>query len=139
MTEVCNIGVILIGQAPLAIVFNFIALAIIADFDNYIFKALRNESMKKLLYEDVKDDILIKHHTTSKRAGVRELADVKDADGNLRLLKIQFRDRTYGNKILYLAYKCIRIWYVSCYFYFYPFLVIVGSVLLPLFFSHENE
>lgn len=78
MTEVCNIGVILIGQAPLAIVFNFIALAIIADFDNYIFRALRNESMKKLLYEDVKDDILVKHHTTSKRAGVTELSDVRD-------------------------------------------------------------
>ena len=38
-TEVVCILVVCISIAPMAIVYNFIALAIIADFDNYIFES----------------------------------------------------------------------------------------------------
>jgi hypothetical protein len=38
-TEVICICVICVSIAPMAIVYNFIALGIIADFDNYIYES----------------------------------------------------------------------------------------------------
>jgi hypothetical protein len=49
MTEVANVALILTATDPINCTLNFIALAIIAEFDNFVFEALRNESMKKLL------------------------------------------------------------------------------------------
>ena len=44
--ELANIGVICAVNDTINIVFNFIALAIIAEFDNYVFISLKNESFK---------------------------------------------------------------------------------------------
>ena len=130
--EFCNIAIILTSLSPIGTVFNFIALAIIADFDNFVYESLRNEKMKKLLYEDVKERILIINHTTSKRCTSKELSNVLDENGDRRPLKILFKDRTCGNKCLYMFYKVMRCWYVSYYFYFQPFAVVFLSIFLPL-------
>ena len=53
--EIVNIEIILTSTDPLNIVYNFIALAIIAEFDDFVFSALRNEPMKYLIKEDVTD------------------------------------------------------------------------------------
>lgn len=37
------------------------------------------------------------------------------------------------NKLLWLVYKAFRMVYVSLWFYFVPFIVIIGSYLVPLF------
>lgn len=44
--ELSNIGVILAANDTISIVFNFIAVAIIAEFDNYVFDSMKNESFK---------------------------------------------------------------------------------------------
>ena len=49
MTEFANVALILTATDPINCTLNFIALAIIAEFDNFVFEALRNESMKNLL------------------------------------------------------------------------------------------
>ena len=132
MVELVNICVILTSFDPIDIVFNFIALAIIAEFDNYVFESLRNESMKKLLDDTVNNRILVIRHTTSKRCREDELSDVMDEDGDLRPLKAKFKNRSMCNKICYCFYKVYRLVYVSAYFYFFPFTVIALSQIIPL-------
>lgn len=52
---------------PTDIVYNFIALAVIAEFDDFVYQSLRSESMKKLIEADVTEKILVVRHTTSKK------------------------------------------------------------------------
>ena len=44
MIETASIGVICSAEDVLDIIFNFIALSIVAEFDNYVFYSLKNES-----------------------------------------------------------------------------------------------
>ena len=39
-------------------VFNFIAVAIISDFDNFVFSSLRNEPLKEIVSEDNSSEFL---------------------------------------------------------------------------------
>jgi hypothetical protein len=140
MTETTNIFVILTSLYPLDIVLNFIAIAIIADFDNYVYASMRNENCKKLVEYKIAEKVLIIHHTTSKRCGVDELSDVKDENGDYRKLKITFSDRTCAQKFSYSVYKGCRLFYVSFYFYFYPFTAVIFSIIIPLYYQagHNN-
>ena len=52
---------------PVDVVYNFIALAIIAEFDDFVYSSLKNESMKKLVESEVTEKVLIIQHTTSKK------------------------------------------------------------------------
>ncbi len=92
-TEICNICIIITSLYPVVIVLNFIAIAIIAEFDNYVYSSMRNEYCKKLIEKKISEKVLIVHHTTSKRCGDDELTDVKDENGEFRKLKIRFSDR----------------------------------------------
>lgn len=47
--EIANICIILTQFTPINIVLNFIAIAIIGQFDEYIYASLRNEPCKKLV------------------------------------------------------------------------------------------
>ena len=59
LVEIVNIEIILTSLNPCDIVYNFIALDIITNFDNYVYDSLRGESMKKLIQESVTQKILI--------------------------------------------------------------------------------
>ena len=50
--ESISILVIVAADTTQDIVFNFIALAIIADFDNFVYAALRGDPLKELLSGD---------------------------------------------------------------------------------------
>ena len=132
IVELCNICNILTQYTPINIVLNFVAVAIIAQFDEYIYAGLRNEPCKKLVECNIAEQVLIIHHTTSIRCADDELSDVKDEDGNYRLLKIKFADRDCGNKCGFITYRILRAFFVSMYFYFLPFFVIALSILIPL-------
>ena len=132
LTELTNIGIIISSIYPVAIVLNFIAIAIIAEFDNYVYSSMRNEFCKKLITKNIAEKILVIHHTTSKRCGVNELSDVKDENGKYRKMKIIFQDRNCSGKCAYLVYKVCRVYYVSFYFYFLPFTSVMLSILVPL-------
>jgi len=119
-------------------VYNFVVLGIIAEFDDFVYSSLRNESMKLLIEAEVTERVLIVHHTTSKKCKDNELSTIKDDDGEFRPLKVTFMKRDCCNKCLYLVYKCIRTFYVSVYFYFMPFTCIMLSCLIPIFNSLES-
>lgn len=88
MVEICNVSIIMESFLPSQIVLNFIAVAIIAEFDNFVFEAMRNECCKKLIEFKINERVLIVHHTTSKRCGNSEKSDMKDEEGKYRPLKI---------------------------------------------------
>jgi hypothetical protein len=88
LVEIVNIVIILTSISPVDIVYNFIALAIIAEFDDFVYASLRNESMKKLIMKEVTDRLLVIRHTTSKKCKDYEVSDVRDELGELRPLKI---------------------------------------------------
>jgi hypothetical protein len=134
--ELANIGVLCCAADTINIVFNFIALAIIAEFDNYVFYSLKNESMTLLIDEQFTKLCLVVKHTSSKKCGNNDLTDEKDADGNFRPIKIEFKARSWDNIVLFLAYKLIRIFYVSVFFYFIPFSAIMVSTLVPFLYRN---
>ena len=80
--EIASIGVICTALDPISIVFNFIALAIIAEFDNYVYSSMKNESMKELIEKKFVKRVLVIKHTTSKKCKEDEFTDSKDQDGN---------------------------------------------------------
>jgi len=113
-------------------VFNFIALAIIAEFDNYVYSSMKNESMKELIEKKFVKRVLVIKHTTSKKCKEDEFSDNKDQDGNLRPLRVTFKSRALLNKVLFAVYKIQRSFYVSVFFYFLPFSSILISTILPI-------
>jgi hypothetical protein len=116
--EFVCIAVILTSFTPLGIVYNFIALQVIAQFDEFVYFSLRNESLKKLFYESVVERVLIIRHTTSKRCKDTEESTVNDDNGKKRPLKVTFKSRKCLNKVCYLVYKVLRIYFVSFVVYF---------------------
>jgi hypothetical protein len=125
------LAIILTSLAPLGTVYNFIALAVIADFDNFVFESMPDEPFRKLLEEELVRVNFSIHHTTSRRCSYEEMRTEKDINGNLVPLRIRFGQRDCWNKTAYLFYKFCRLWYTAFYFYFLPFVVIVLSVVLP--------
>lgn len=131
--EIASIIIICSAGDTIDIVFNFIALAIIAEFDNFVFSSLKNESFKKLNDPEFCGRVLVVKHTTSKKCKEYELTDVKNEEtGEYRPLKVTFMGRTLLNKCLYLFYKLVRMFYVSTFYYFLPFSAVVISTLVPL-------
>lgn len=83
-TEIVCIFICAFSVAPIAIVENFIALGIIADFDNYIFESFVTPI--KEIYELSEDDmdeggVLCINHTTSIHCSPDEKSKVKDSFG----------------------------------------------------------
>jgi hypothetical protein len=130
--ETSNIGVLCCALDPINLVFNFIALAIVAEFDNYVFESLKNESIKVLVEKKFYKRVIVVNHTTSKKCKLDELSSVKDENGDFRPLRITFESRSPLNMILFSLYKFMRAFYVSLFYYFLPFSAIMISTLLPI-------
>jgi hypothetical protein len=134
--EMSNLVIICVAFYPIEIIFNFISIAIISEFDNLVYSSMRNESMRKLIEDrEILEKIFIKHHTTSSKCGLNELSDQVDEKGNFRPLRVMFNSRTCFNKFLFCVYKGYRAFFVSVYFYFFPFIAVIISILIPLYAS----
>lgn len=130
--ELASIFVICSAGNVIEIAMNFIALAVVADFDDIVFASMKNECFSILLESDFTQEALKISHTTSIKCDKADLSeDMKDDEGNFRPLRIQFGARTPCNKCLYVTYKWLRMVYVSTFFYFLPFAVIIVSTILP--------
>lgn len=140
MVEICNLIVILASNDPLNIVLNFVAICIVAEFDNLVFASQRNENCIKMLDDNaIGEKILQIQHTTSKSCHVDELSNVKDEEGNYRKMRIVYSERPCGQKCMYTLYKVCRIWYVSFYVYFLPFMSIILNIVIPVYVQDRNN
>lgn len=133
--ELICLSVISFQQGPLNIVYNFIALAIISNFDDFIFESFI-DILKELI--ESKKPLLPILHTTSNNCLDFEKSEVRREDGTLYPLAVRFRDRSCGNKFNALVYRLFRSYYISIYFYFMPYFAILISIFLPqIFFIGE--
>jgi len=64
---------------------------------------------------------------------------VKDENGEFRKLKIQLGERGCSNKCMYVVYKILRVFFVSFYYYFSPFLTVLFSIMAPIRFQDVND
>lgn len=102
LVEAVNIEIILTSTDPLNLVYNFIAITIIAEFDDFVFSALRNEPMKYLIKETVTDVVLKIQHTTSVNCSYEEASGHMNEDGEPTPLRVRYSERKCGNKCAYL-------------------------------------
>lgn len=144
LVESVSIMVILSSQTTNDVVFNFIALAVISEFDNYVFESLRHQPLKELVNEENRNKFLKISFTTSGKA-VRiqeggEASDQVDDFGETMGIKIGFwRDRSCCNKLLMLQYRIFKSFFAGFYFYFYPMFSVVLTFLLPFIFMLETK
>lgn len=122
---------ILAANDTISIVFNFIAVAIIAEFDNFVYLSMKKETFKKIITDNFAEQAFPIQRTTSKKCKDYEMTKEKDEDGNLIPLRISFESRSKCNKLKFIIYKICRSFYVSVFFYFAPFSVIILSTILP--------
>ena len=139
LVETVNMLVILQSNTTKDIVFNFIAVAIISDFDNFVFASLRNEPLKELVNPETSSEFLQISFTTSAKARPfskgGEASDQIDDNGDPICMKISFiKDRDCVNKLFRIIYKVFRIFFVSIYFYYYPALAVWITFQVPIFF-----
>ena len=143
--ETVNMLVILQSDTTQDVVFNFIAVAIISDFDNFVFSSLRNEPLKELVDDNNNSEFLKVSFTTSNSAksfdeGGEAAKDVVDDYGEPVCMKINFwKDRSLFNKFMFLVYRLMRTFFTSVYFYFYPPLSIMLGFLLPMMFQQAYK
>ena len=84
MIELASMGIICTANDVINIIFNFIALAIVAEFDNYVYSSLKNEPLKQLTLRQFHSKIVVINHTTSVSCRTGELSDCLDETGTPR-------------------------------------------------------
>ncbi len=124
----------------LGIVSNFVALVIVAEFDNYVFSSMKVESFRVLIEKTFTEKTFVIFHTTSIKCADSEMTDVKDENGDLRPMKVKFSERTCVNKFFFVIYRIVRSIYISLYFYFLPFLLVIVSTFVPyIYFIYDYQ
>jgi hypothetical protein len=109
------------------IVMNYVALAVVADFDDYIYEAVsRGDNYPELLENE---EVLKIEHTSSSQCRHEE-----DIDKMCR-----FKDRTIGGKVARLVYLVCRLIYITVYFYFFEFLTLVLIFTFPITFASLRQ
>jgi hypothetical protein len=103
-TEIINIILICGQETIMDTIVNFIALGVIAEIDNYYYDALATSPFKQAVEEPLK----VSHTSKS----------------------LPFEDRPRSGKCLRFNYRLIRIWYISAYYYFTPFLTPIITYLV---------
>ena len=103
-TETINILAICYLENTKEVIMNFIALGIIAEIDNYYLSALPPSELKKRLEDPFEIKILSR--------------------------ELKFVDRDLKTKIVRCIYKFFRVFEVSFYYYFTPFIVLILTYLI---------
>lgn len=75
--EFVNLLVILSSHTAFGTVVNFVALTVIAEFDDYVYSSLKSEGLAGLIDDDVSRKVFVIRHTSSRRCLATERSDVK--------------------------------------------------------------
>lgn len=145
--ELVNFIAILTSFTVLDVTLNFLALVVISEFDDFFYCSLRDEPLKELLVDPCFGELLMIERTSSRRANfdsvehklTKDQLDIADnEDENLRKAGLvptyiyqPFYTRSPQNMIGMSIYRVLRVLYVSVWFYFLPFLTLLGSYYVP--------
>ena len=131
LIELANVSLLLMTTGTVNLISNFVSIVILNEFDNFVYVGMKDESLKKLIIPDFTETVCRINHTTSKKCSKFDLSDVQDEDGNARPLKIQWGDRK--NKCCRCFYGFNRVFFVSVYFYFLPFMAMITQCVIPIY------
>lgn len=147
IVEIVNFISILTSTSMQDIVQDFMALAVISEFDDLFYGALGDDENKTFLEEasDFEDLFLITK-TTSKHAKFQhedhELNDVcynRENSDEKVYIYIPFFERSPCNMLLRCLYLVYRTIYVSIWFYFLPFIALIGSYAVPYYLQNHMQ
>jgi hypothetical protein len=143
--EYVNFVVILTSNNYTDIVQNFMSLAIVSEFDNAFYAALGPDPKKECI-EDVEFRDLYRITLTSSRNACYEneknfLNDdtvLKDEDGKPAAMMPKYIGVNYivygfTRRLLRCVYKIFRVLQISVWFYFLPFIALLGSYFVPAY------
>lgn len=163
--ELVNILSILSYSDTLNVVICFMALAIIAEFDNFFYDALGENKDKELITNpDIYDELLYTIRRTTSYLSLAHIEEnhlndpaldyLRDPKNRLYKFKLQdvspgqnyihlsFKQRSCLGKFLAIVYRIYKLFYVTFWFYFLPFTALLGSFFIPYFVKMlrgENE
>jgi hypothetical protein len=118
---------------------NFMALAVISEFDNAFYESLGADSHKEIIENPEFEDLYMITRTSSRNALETErnlLVDdtVPEAMENApKFLKVSFMTRGPVRIVLRCIYKVLRVFQIAVWFYFLPFIAVLGSFLVPYY------
>lgn len=150
--EIVNFIVILTSASYLDVVMNFMALAVIAEFDDKFFDALGSDSLKDLLEDPAYDDLYMVTRTSSRncselnaaqddtyllftQAGGQQKLTTSAIDGQGLCMRVSFLERGPLMVLMRAVYKLMRVAHVSVWFYFLPFIALLGSYMVPFYYQ----
>jgi hypothetical protein len=155
-----NYLVITISDNVLDVAKDFTALLIIADFDDIFANTNGSTQARDIVTGDCYERCFVIEVTTSHDAKadnehnkppkdlVYELM-IKDDIAKMgkeetlqkyaeyprkrpESIRINFSDRAFENQVYYLVYRAFRVFHVTIWFYFFPFLALLATYYFPL-------
>eukprot|EP00352_Strombidinopsis_acuminata_P008093 CAMPEP_0176363014 /NCGR_PEP_ID=MMETSP0126-20121128/18819_1 /TAXON_ID=141414 ORGANISM="Strombidinopsis acuminatum, Strain SPMC142" /NCGR_SAMPLE_ID=MMETSP0126 /ASSEMBLY_ACC=CAM_ASM_000229 /LENGTH=134 /DNA_ID=CAMNT_0017719137 /DNA_START=1548 /DNA_END=1952 /DNA_ORIENTATION=+ len=124
LIEFVNLVNICANTTIINIVMNYVALAVVAEFDDYIYSAIKRGDKMATLMEK---DLLQIEVTTTSQLIIEE-----------KCLS-PFSKRTIGNKIARCIYLIWRLLYVMIYFYFFEFITLVLISIFPIIYRDVGK
>ena len=150
--ECVNFVAILTSSTILNVIMNFMALAIISEFDDFFYSALGNDPNKEVLTDPAYEDLFTIRRTTSRYCRNPITKHILEDDTYAKSIAVEnnefvsgeekaipvyiyvdFWQRTLTQKLMRIIYLICRSLYVSVWFYFLPFLTLLGSYFVPYF------
>jgi hypothetical protein len=135
---------ILTSTNYLDVVMNFMTLAIISEFDNAFYSALGADPKKECIEDEEFRDLYRITCTTSQNARYEneknKLVDdtvLKDPDNDEpyenmpKYIGVTYTYDGISRRILRFVYAAIRTLQISAWFYFLPFIALLGSYIVP--------
>jgi hypothetical protein len=143
--ETVNFIMILTTPTYLDVVMNFMALQIISEFDDKFYSALGPSPTKEIVENPENYEDLYKiTRTSSPFASLTE--DNKNEDDTvLASMKkndyfgVSFVGRGPARMLLRVVYKLYRVTLISVWYYFLPFVAMLGSYLVPFMIQRNSN
>ena len=96
---------VLIGQnSTYACILNFVSMLVISEIDDIYISSFNNGTFE-------------------------QIQDSENWQPKIVYKQVDWANRSGGNKLLFIFYRVVRGYYISFYFYFFPFLSLVFSYL----------
>lgn len=151
--ELVNFIVILTSATYLDVVMNFMALAVIAEFDDKFFDALGNDGIKAVIDDPAYEDLYKITRTSSRNCsegnvleddtallyqdenGLSKAPIASIANGTDLCMRVNFLEMGIKGVFMRASYKIMRVLQITVWFYFLPFLALLGSYMVPYFYQ----
>ena len=153
LIALANYMVITISASVIDVAKDFTALIIISEFDDIFSKSSGSSKANEIVTGDGAYDLCFKIETTTSLAATSPVTNVEleydevyekmtETQPSVNFesyprqrptnIRINFFDRHWENKVFFCVYKFFRIFHVTVWFYFFPFLALMTTYAVPI-------